>query len=44
MAPPPPNNAIHISGFWGEDGDIVKLNELSLANTVFSYGQLVQMF
>jgi hypothetical protein len=39
-----PDNAIHISGFRGEDGRIVKLNAMSLVDTVFSYGRLVRMF
>jgi hypothetical protein len=39
-----PNNTVHISGFRGEDGSIVKLNVVSLVNTVFSDIGLVQMF
>jgi hypothetical protein len=38
-----PENAVHISGFRGEDGTIVELNAVSLVATVFSYGQLVRM-
>jgi hypothetical protein len=38
-----PDNAIHISGFRGEDGRIVELNAVSLGDTVFSYGRLVRM-
>jgi hypothetical protein len=37
------NNAVHISGFRGEDGRIVELNAVSVVDTVFSYGQLVRM-
>jgi hypothetical protein len=32
------DNAVHISGFLGEDGRIVELNAVSLVDTVFSYG------
>jgi hypothetical protein len=32
-----PNNAVHTSGFRGEDGRIVELNALSMVDTVFSY-------
>jgi hypothetical protein len=39
-----PDNAVHISGFLGEDGRIVELNAVSLVDTVFSYGRLVRMF
>jgi hypothetical protein len=39
-----PNNAVHMSGFLGEDGRIVELNAVSLVDTVFSYGRLVRMF
>jgi hypothetical protein len=39
-----PDIAVHISGFRGEDGRIVKLNVVSLVDTVFSYGGLVRMF
>jgi hypothetical protein len=39
-----PNNSIHVSGLCGEDGGIVELNVVCLADTVFSYGQLVWMF
>jgi hypothetical protein len=31
-----PDNAVHISGFRGEDGSIVELNAVSLVDTVFS--------
>jgi hypothetical protein len=34
-----PNNAVHISGFCGEDGRIMELNVVSLVDTVFSYSQ-----
>jgi hypothetical protein len=33
-----PDNAVHISGFRGEDGRIVELNALSMVSPVFSYG------
>jgi hypothetical protein len=39
-----PDNAVHISGFRGEDGRIVELNAMTLVYTVFSYGRLVRMF
>jgi hypothetical protein len=39
-----PDNAVHISGFQGEDGRIVELNAVSLVDTVFSYGRLLRMF
>jgi hypothetical protein len=39
-----PDNAVHLSGFRGEDGKIVELNVVSLVNNVFSYGRLVRMF
>jgi hypothetical protein len=39
-----PNNAVHVSGFCGEDGDIVELNAVSLVDTVFSYSRRVRMF
>jgi hypothetical protein len=39
-----PNSVINISGFHSEDESIVELNVVSLANTVFSYSQLVRMF
>jgi hypothetical protein len=38
------DNAVHISGFRGEDERIVELNAVSLVDTVFSYGRLVRMF
>jgi hypothetical protein len=38
------DNAVHISGFRGEDESIVELNAVSLVDTVFSYGRLVRMF
>jgi hypothetical protein len=38
------NNAVHISGFRGEDGRIVELNVVSVVDTVFSYGGLLRMF
>jgi hypothetical protein len=38
-----PDNAVHISGFRGEDGRIAELNAASLVDTVFSYGRLVRM-
>jgi hypothetical protein len=37
-------NAIHISGSRGEDGGIVKVNAVSMVDTVFSYGRLGRMF
>jgi hypothetical protein len=39
-----PNMAVHVSGTRGEDGGIVELNAVSLADTVFSYGRLVGIF
>jgi hypothetical protein len=33
-----PNDAIHVSGFSGEDGGFVKLNAASQFDDVFSYG------
>jgi hypothetical protein len=39
-----PDNAVHITGFRGEDGSIVELNAMFLVDTVFSYGRLVRMF
>jgi hypothetical protein len=33
-----PNDAIHVSGFSGEDGGLVKLNVVSQVDGVFSYG------
>jgi hypothetical protein len=39
-----PNNAIHVSGFSGEDGGIVEQNAVSRVDAVFSYGWLVCMF
>jgi hypothetical protein len=33
-----PNDAIHVLGFSGEDGGIVKLNAVSQVGPVFSYG------
>jgi hypothetical protein len=36
-----PDNAVHISGFRGEDGSIVELNAVSLVYTVFSYSRFV---
>jgi hypothetical protein len=33
-----PDNAVHMSGFHGEDGRIVELNAVSLVDTVFSNG------
>jgi hypothetical protein len=33
-----PNDAIHVSGFSGEDGDFVKMNAVSQVDGVFSYG------
>jgi hypothetical protein len=38
-----PDNAVHISGFHGEDGTIVEMNVVSVVDTVFSYDRLVQM-
>jgi hypothetical protein len=38
------DNAVHISGFRGEDGRIVEFIAVSLVDTVFSYGRLVRMF
>jgi hypothetical protein len=40
----PSNSVIHLSGFCGEGGGIDKLNAVSLADTVFSYGRLVRIF
>jgi hypothetical protein len=37
------DNAVHISGFRGEDGSIVDLNTMFLVDTVISYGRLVRM-
>jgi hypothetical protein len=34
----PPDSAVHISGFCGEDGRIVEMNAVTLVDTVFSYG------
>jgi hypothetical protein len=39
-----PNNAIHVSGFSGDHGGIVKWNAVSRVDAVFSYGWLVWMF
>jgi hypothetical protein len=39
-----PNNVIHVLGFSGEDGGIVKLKVVSRVDAVFSYSQLVWMF
>jgi hypothetical protein len=39
-----PNSAVHVSGFCNEDGSIVEFHAMSLASTVLSYSQLVQMF
>jgi hypothetical protein len=33
-----PNNAVHVSGFCGEDGGVVNLNAVSQVDGVFSYG------
>jgi hypothetical protein len=33
-----PNNAIHVSGFSGKDGGIVKLNVVTQVDSVFTYG------
>jgi hypothetical protein len=33
-----PNDAIHVSGFSGEDGGFVRLNAVSQVDGVFSYG------
>jgi hypothetical protein len=35
-----PNNAVHVSGFLGEDGRIA----VCLIDIVFSYGGIVRMF
>jgi hypothetical protein len=35
-----PNNAIHVLGFSGEDGSMVKLDVVSQVDAVFSYGWL----
>jgi hypothetical protein len=32
------HNVIHASGFCGEDGGFMKLNAMSLVDTLFSYG------
>jgi hypothetical protein len=40
----PPNNVVHISGFLGKAGGIMELNVVSLGDTVFGYGRLLQMF
>jgi hypothetical protein len=37
-----PDNAVHISGFRGEDARIVEWNVVSLVNTVLNYGRLVR--
>jgi hypothetical protein len=37
-------NSLDVSGFRGEDGGIVELNAVSLADTAFNYGRLVLMF
>jgi hypothetical protein len=34
----PPNNAIHLLCFTGEERGIVKLNAVSQVNAVFNYG------
>jgi hypothetical protein len=39
-----PDNAVHLSGFRGEDGSIVELNAMTLVDTVFKYGRLVWIF
>jgi hypothetical protein len=39
-----PNSAIHVSGFSGEDGGIVRLDAVSPIGAVFSYSLLVWMF
>jgi hypothetical protein len=39
-----PDNAVHISGFRGEDGRTVEMNAVSLVDTVSSYGRLVRMY
>jgi hypothetical protein len=33
-----PNDAVHVSGFSGEDGGFVELNAVSQVDGVFSYG------
>jgi hypothetical protein len=33
-----PDDAVHVSGFSGEDGGFVKLNAVSQVDGVFSYG------
>jgi hypothetical protein len=33
-----PNDAVHVSGFIGEDGGFVELNVVSQVDGVFSYG------
>jgi hypothetical protein len=33
-----PNDAVHVSGFIGEDGGFVELNAVSQVDGVFSYG------
>jgi hypothetical protein len=35
-----PKNIMHISAFCGENGSIVKMNMVSVVDTVFSYGPL----
>jgi hypothetical protein len=39
-----PDNAVHISGFRGQDGRIVELNAIYVVDTLFNYGQLLRMF
>jgi hypothetical protein len=38
------NDAIHVSGFSGEDGGIVKSNAVFQVDAVFNHGRLVWMF
>jgi hypothetical protein len=33
-----PNDEVHVSGFSGEDGGLVKLNAVAQVDGVFSYG------
>jgi hypothetical protein len=32
-----PDNAVHLPDFYGEDGRIVELSAVSLADTLFNY-------
>jgi hypothetical protein len=39
-----PNSVVHVSGFSGDDGGIVKLNAVTRVDAVFSCGCLAWMF